>query len=96
MIFNLLTESTQKQFSERGSENALLTFVFTKTGEGWKVTGGDFIDRLDSIFETRRVPQPATKPETVPQTGDVTMAMSAVIAVLAMGAAVVFMKKRAL
>lgn len=60
VIFNLLTESTQKQFSERGSENALLTFVFTKTGEGWKVTGGDFIDRLDSIFETHRVPQPST------------------------------------
>lgn len=38
---------------------------------------------------------PSTEPETVPQTGDVTVAMFAVIAVLAMGAAVVFVKKRA-
>ena len=37
----------------------------------------------------------ARQPETVPQTGDMTVAMFAVIAVLAMGAAVVFMKKRA-
>ncbi|MBO4326964.1 MAG: LPXTG cell wall anchor domain-containing protein, partial [Clostridia bacterium] len=34
-------------------------------------------------------------PETVPATGDATIAMFAVIVVLAMGAAVVFMKKRA-
>jgi hypothetical protein len=60
VVFNLLTESTQKQFSEFGSENALLTFVFTKTEEGWKVTGGDFIDRLDAIFETGHIPQPST------------------------------------
>ena len=38
---------------------------------------------------------PSTEPETVAQTGDVTVAMFAVIAVLAMGAAVVFVKKRA-
>ena len=38
--------------------------------------------------------EPATQPETVPQTGDFSVAMFAVIAVLAMGAAVVFMKKR--
>jgi LPXTG-motif cell wall-anchored protein len=37
---------------------------------------------------------PATQPETVPQTGDFSVAMFAVIAILAMGAAVVFMKKR--
>ena len=40
-------------------------------------------------------PAPVTEPETVPQTGDAAVAMFAVIAVLAMGAAVVFMKKRA-
>ena len=39
--------------------------------------------------------QPATQPETQPQTGDAVVAMIAVIAVLAMGAAVVFSKKRA-
>ena len=38
--------------------------------------------------------EPATQPETVPQTGDFSVAMFAVIAILAMGAAVVFMKKR--
>ena len=38
--------------------------------------------------------EPATQPETVPQTGDAAVAMFAVIAVLAMGAAVVFVKKR--
>ena len=40
-------------------------------------------------------PAPVTEPETVPQTGDLSVAMFAVIAVLAMGAAVVFMKKKA-
>jgi len=40
-------------------------------------------------------PAPVTTPETQPQTGDATVAMFAVIAVLAMGAAVVFMKKKA-
>ncbi|MBP5631137.1 MAG: LPXTG cell wall anchor domain-containing protein [Clostridia bacterium] len=39
--------------------------------------------------------EPGTEPETVPQTGDFSVAMFAVIAVLAMGAAVVFMKKKA-
>ena len=39
--------------------------------------------------------EPGTEPETIPQTGDATVAMFAVIAVLAMGAAVVFAKKRA-
>ncbi len=39
--------------------------------------------------------EPATQPETVPQTGDFSVTMFAVIAVLAMGAAVVFMKKKA-
>ena len=39
--------------------------------------------------------QPVTEPETQPQTGDAAVAMFAVIAVLAMGAAVVFVKKRA-
>ncbi|MBO4326696.1 MAG: hypothetical protein J5950_05450, partial [Clostridia bacterium] len=38
--------------------------------------------------------QPATEPETNTQTGDWTLAMYAVVAVLAMGAAVVFMKKK--
>ena len=45
--------------------------------------------------ETEPATQPATQPETVPQTGDAEVAMFAVIAVLAMGAAVVFVKKRA-
>jgi LPXTG-motif cell wall-anchored protein len=40
-------------------------------------------------------PAPVTEPETQPQTGDATVVMFAVIAVLAMGAAVVFMKKKA-
>ena len=44
-----------------------LTFVFSKTAEGWKVTGGDFIDRLDAIFETGRA--------TPPSTGDAPAAM---------------------
>ena len=39
--------------------------------------------------------KPVTEPETQPQTGDAAVAMFAVIAVLAMGAAVVFIKKRA-
>ena len=38
--------------------------------------------------------EPATEPATIPQTGDFSVAMFAVIAVLAMGAAVVFMKKK--
>ena len=44
--------------------------------------------------ETEPATQPATEPATIPQTGDATVAMFAVIAVLAMGAAVVFMKKK--
>ncbi|MBO4326656.1 MAG: LPXTG cell wall anchor domain-containing protein, partial [Clostridia bacterium] len=43
----------------------------------------------------RGTPAPVTEPETVPATGDAAIAMFAVIAVLAMGAAVVFMKKKA-
>ena len=39
--------------------------------------------------------QPGTEPETNTQTGDVTVVMFAVIAMLAMGAAVVFAKKKA-
>lgn len=38
--------------------------------------------------------QPATQPETVPQTGDAEVAMFAVIVVLALSAAVVFVKKK--
>ena len=38
---------------------------------------------------------PATEPETAPATGDMTVAVFAAVAVLAMGAAMVFMKKRA-
>ncbi|MBO7406640.1 MAG: LPXTG cell wall anchor domain-containing protein [Clostridia bacterium] len=40
------------------------------------------------------VTQPTTQPATQPQTGDAAVAMIAVLAVLAMGAAVVFAKKR--
>ena len=43
---------------------------------------------------TEPATQPGTEPTTIPQTGDFSVAMFAVIAVLAMGAAVVFMKKR--
>ena len=46
-------------------------------------------------YQAPKTAQPATEPETNTQTGDVTVAMFAVIAVLAMGAAVVFMKKKA-
>ena len=45
--------------------------------------------------DTEAPAEPVTQPETVPQTGDFSVAMFAVIAVLAMGAAVVFMKKKA-
>jgi len=49
----------------------------------------------NTVVEYTGPAAPDTQPETVPQTGDATVAMFAVIAVLAMGAAVVFMKKRA-
>ncbi|MBP5781845.1 MAG: LPXTG cell wall anchor domain-containing protein, partial [Clostridia bacterium] len=45
--------------------------------------------------ETQPGTEPGTEPETQPATGDAAVAMFAVIAVLAMGAAVVFIKKRA-
>ncbi len=47
--------------------------------------------------EPQTEPQPTTEPQTVPQpqTGDASVTIIAVIAVLALGAAVVFMKKRA-
>ena len=43
---------------------------------------------------TEPATQPATQPETVPQTGDAEVAMFAVIVVLALSAAVVFVKKK--
>ena len=64
VTFDLLTELTKDQFDKTGAENAVLTFVFTKTADGWKVTGGDFIDRLDAIFETGRAAPPSTGDET--------------------------------
>ncbi len=55
------------------------------------VDGEFFLANPENVADT----EPVTEPETQPQTGDFTVAMFAVIAVLAMGAAVVFMKKRA-
>jgi LPXTG-motif cell wall-anchored protein len=48
-------------------------------------------------YKAQLVEEPVTEPttqETQPQTGDATVAMFAVLAVLALGAAVVFAKKR--
>ena len=55
-------------------------------GADWTCKG---LNLNEYVLETAR------QPESVPQTGDMTVVMFAVIAVLAMGAAVVFMKKRA-
>ena len=60
--------------------------------------GYDLVEGTEGIaitVEEKPVTEPVTEPETQPQTGDAAVAMFAVIAVLAMGAAVVFMKKRA-
>lgn len=46
------------------------------------------------VEDSQPATQPETQPETQPQTGDAEVAMIAVIAVLAIGAAVVFSKKR--
>ena len=74
--------------NERG--HIMFGLYTTDEGEG-------FI-KLDQVPETQPETQPATQPatvpETIPQTGDVSVAMIAVIAVLVLGAAVVFMKKR--
>ncbi len=60
-----------------------------------EIVDGDFF--LANPDETEVPAQPTTgenPPETQPQTGDAAVAMIAVLAVLAMGAAVVFAKKR--
>ena len=57
-------------------------------------TSFTFIGVEDEQPTTEPETQVPTEPETNTQTGDFTVAMFAVIAVLAMGAAVVFMKKR--
>ncbi|MBR6935296.1 MAG: LPXTG cell wall anchor domain-containing protein [Clostridia bacterium] len=70
--------------------NTEKTIAFSVTGD---IVEGDF---FAANPEDTEVPsEGGDQPETVPQTGDATVAMFAVIAVLAMGAAVVFMKKRA-
>ena len=60
--------------------------------------GYDLVEGTEGVtvtVEAQPATQPSTEPETQPQTGDAAVAMFAVIAVLAMGAAVVFVKKRA-
>jgi len=84
--------------------NVVCGVVELADGTVVKLNDNDIHDQENRPFPDRQTTltivfgedtQPATEPETVPQTGDVTVAMFAVIAVLAMGAAVVFMKKRA-
>ena len=66
-----------------------------------KLTNGAIVKLDETLVATGPATPPNTSftfigvPEEVPATGDMTVAMFAVIAVLAMGAAVVFMKKRA-
>ena len=43
------------------SDRIEMTFVFDKVGGTWKVTGGDFIEKLDSCFKAA---------EPAPSTGD--------------------------
>ena len=89
--------------------NTERTFVIAEefpTMDGTKLTsirfpgavpGGKLvIESISFIAEEGTEPgtEPATQPETVPATGDAAVATFAVIAVLAMGAAVVFMKKK--
>ena len=52
-------------------------------------------DLPNTVIEYTGPAAPETQTTDIPQTGDMTVAMFAVIAVLALGAAVVFMKKRA-
>ena len=66
-----------------------------------KLANGAVVKLDETLVATGPATPPNTSftfigvPEEVPATGDMTVAMFAVIAVLAMGAAVVFMKKRA-
>ena len=69
--------------------NTEKTFAFSVTGDA---VDGDFF--ATNPEDTDVPAQPVTQPETQPQTGDAAVAMIAVIAVLAMGAAVVFARKR--
>ncbi len=76
--------------------NASASFNFGVFGNT-KVSLNDFFGtnpEEGTVPATQPGTEPATQPETVPQTGDFSVAMFAVIAILAMGAAVVFMKKR--
>ncbi|MBP5779985.1 MAG: discoidin domain-containing protein [Clostridia bacterium] len=67
--------------------------VFLLANDGYELVAGT--EGVTVEVEAQPVTEPVTEPETQPQTGDAAVAMFAVIAVLAMGAAVVFMKKRA-
>ena len=67
--------------------------VYLLANDGYGLVEGT--EGVTVTVEAQPATQPSTEPETQPQTGDAAVAMFAVIAVLAMGAAVVFMKKRA-
>ena len=67
--------------------------VYLLANDGYGLVEGT--EGVTVTVEAQPVTEPVTEPETQPQTGDAAVAMFAVIAVLAMGAAVVFVKKRA-
>ena len=67
--------------------------VYLLANDGYDIVEGT--DGIAITVEEQQETQPDTEPETNTQTGDMTVAMFAVIAVLAMGAAVVFLKKKA-
>ncbi len=66
--------------------------VYLLANDGYGLVEGT--EGVTVTVEAQPATQPSTEPETQPQTGDAAVAMFAVIAVLAMGAAVVFVKKR--
>ncbi len=99
MVHYLVLPMTQKEYPSdavayyrNGEKDENLTLRLAVNVDGELLT---LIADGEDVPATQPDTQPDTQPETPPQTGDAAVAMLAVIAALAMGAAVVFAKKRA-
>ena len=79
--------------NDDGTVKAGKFVVYLLANDGYDVVEGT--EGIEVTVEEQAETQPTTEPETNTQTGEGALAIFAVIAVLAMGAAVVFMKKRA-